>query len=262
MWWMYERYTRNARQAIFFAREEASNVGSPYIEPEHLLLGIMRSCEAELNGFLRPKELEAALRADLAATAQPTITSKPVDIPVSNQSKRILAYAAEEAVRLDSPWIGSGHLLLGILRESKSMASNFLLAHNVELLRARQTIAMLSRPHIGDVAQSSRSRVGLATAARRRLWIGAAAQLALLILLGVAVAKSTVTGRHLLVIGAIWFVAATAWSILGRSFFWIFGKRNRAIAMAISYALGSLYPLFMFGWLIPLAVGIYRVTLG
>jgi len=233
---MYERYTENARQAIFFAIEEASNAGSPYIEPEHLLLGIMRSCEPELNDFLKPKELEAALRAGLAAAAQPTTTSKPVDIPLSHQNKRILAYAAEEAFRLDSRGIGSGHFLLGILRESKSMASSFLLANNVDLLRARQATAALSRSQIGDVARSSRSRIGLASAARRRLWIGTAAQLGLLILLGGARVINTITGRHLLLIGAMWFVAAFACNRLGQSFFWSFGQRNRAIAMAISYA--------------------------
>lgn len=258
---MFERYTENARQAIFLAREEASRFGSSCIESEHLLLGTMRSCELELNELLKLKGLEGALRADLAVTVQQDITSNS-DRPLSNQSKRILAYAAEEAERLNSPGIGSGHLLLGILRESETSASRFLLAHNVDLLTARQIIAMLSRSHIGDTGQSSRSSIGWASTARRRYWIGTAAQLALLILLGIGVAKSAVNGRHLLVIGAIWFVASFAWNILGpSSFFWSFGKRNRAIAMAASYAVCWLHQLFMFGWLIPLGVGIYRVTM-
>jgi hypothetical protein len=254
---MFERYTENARQAIFFAREEASRFGSSCIESEHLLLGTMRSCELELNELLKLKELEGTLRAGLETTAQLDITSKR-DVPLSNQSKRILAYAAEEAVRLNSPGIGSGHLLLGILRESEGGASRFLLAHDVDLLRARQMIATLSRSHTGDTGQASRLRTGWANTAR--LWIGTAAQFALLVLLGVA--ESTVTGRHLLVTGAIWFVAALAWNLLGpSSFFWSVGKRSRATAMAISYAFFFLYQLLMFGWLIPLGVGIYRVTM-
>lgn len=261
---MFERYTENARQAIFFAREEASRFGSSCIESEHLLLGTMHSCELELNELLKLKDLEGALRADLAATAQLDITSKR-DIPLSNQSKRILAYAAEEAERLNSPRIVSGHLLLGILRESESIASCFLLAHNVDLLSARQMIAILSRSHVSDTGQPSRSPsspIGWASTARRRYWIGTAAHLTPLILLGVGVAKSTVTGKHLLVIGAIWFVGAFAWHILGpSSFFWSFGKRNRAFAVAISYALFWLHQLFIFGWLIPLGIGIYRVAM-
>jgi ClpA/ClpB-like protein len=114
---MFERYTKNARRAIFFARDEASRVGSTCIEAEHLLLGVMRSCDPELNEALELKDLEDALRAELAATGQREITSKRIDIPLANQSKRILAYAAEEAERLNSREIGSAHLLLGIARE-------------------------------------------------------------------------------------------------------------------------------------------------
>jgi hypothetical protein len=256
---MFERYTESARQAIFFAREEASKFGSSCIESEHLLLGTMRSCELELNELLKLKELEGALRGDLSASAQLDTTSKR-DVPLSNKSKRILAYAAEEAARLNSPGISSGHLLLGILRESEGGASRFLLAHDVDLLRARQMIAMLSRSHKGDTGQAIRLRTGWANTAR--LWIGTAAQFALLILLGVGVVESSVTGRHLLVAGAIWFMATLSWNLLGpSSFFWSFGKRSRAVAMTISYAFFFLYQVLMFGWLIPLGVGIYRVTM-
>jgi ATP-dependent Clp protease ATP-binding subunit ClpC len=58
---MFERYTENARQVIFFAREQASRFGSSCIESEHLLLGTMRSWELEPNELLKLKELESAL---------------------------------------------------------------------------------------------------------------------------------------------------------------------------------------------------------
>ena len=258
---MFERYTENARRAVFFSREEASRVGSSCIEAEHLLLGVMRSCERELNELLNLGILEGALRADLAATAQRDTTSDRLDfLPLSNQSKRTLAYAAEEAERLNSTEISSGHLLLGILRESESVASHFLAAHTVDLERARQMMAMLSQSHIGAIEQS-RAGIGWASTAKRRYWIGTAVQIALLILFGVGVARSTVTGKHLLVVGAIWFLAALAWNILGpSSFAWSFGKRNRVIAMAIAYAFGWLHQLFMLGWLFLLVFGIYRVA--
>ena len=65
---MFERYTEKARRVIFFARYEASQYGSPYIETEHLLLGLMREDKALANRFLRShgsiesirKEIEAA----------------------------------------------------------------------------------------------------------------------------------------------------------------------------------------------------------
>src|SRR5215472_11349158 len=109
---MYERYTDNARQTMFFAREEASRAGSLYIEPEHLLLAIMRTAEAGLNEVLKLKELEEPLRADLTTGRAEATSSSVGIIPLSNQNKRILAYAAEEALRLDSPGIDSSHLLL------------------------------------------------------------------------------------------------------------------------------------------------------
>ena len=88
------------------------------------------------------------------------------------------------------------------------------------------------------------------------------AQFALLILLALGVVESSVTGKHLVVAGAIWLMTALAWNLLGpSSFFWSFGKRGRAAAMTIRYAFFFLYHLLMFGWLIPLGVGICRVTM-
>lgn len=156
--------------------------------------------------------------------------------------------------------IGSGHLLLGILREPEGGASRFLLAHDVDLLRSRPMIAMLSRSRTDDTGRATRLRTGWANTAR--LWIGTAAQFALLILLAVGAVQSRVTGKHLVVAGAIWFMTALAWNLLGpSSFFWSFGKRSRGVAMTTSDAFFSLYHLLMFGWLIPPGAGIYRVTM-
>jgi hypothetical protein len=259
---MFSRYKGSAKQAIFLAREEASNLGSSWIEPEHMLLGTMRFCELELNEVLKLKDLEGAFRADLTATAHLGARVKS-EIPLSNQSKRVLAYSAEEAVGLNSSGIGSEHLLLGILREPESGASSFLLAHGITLLSTRQTISMLSRSRAGDNVEAGSSPIGFTSNVKRRYWIATVTHLAPLIILGVGLAKSTVTGRHLVVIGAIWFLVALAWRILGpSSFFWGLGKRNRSLAITISYAFFFLFHLFMFGWLIPLGIGIYRVIVG
>ncbi len=223
---MFDRYTENAREVIFRAKEEAGRVGSSCIESEHLLLGIMRSCEPALNEVLPLKDLEEALRADLSATAHWDNSSAQVNMPLSNQSKRILAYAAEESARLNSVGIGSGHLLLGVLRESESVGACFMVAHNVDLQKARQIMGM-----------HSASPTGWARMAKRRYWVGITGQIALLILLGIGVAKSTVGGRLLLGIAAIWLVAALAWNKLGPSSFFLgLGKRN-VTTIAITYAL-------------------------
>jgi hypothetical protein len=83
---------------------------------------------------------------------------------------------------------------------------------------------------------------------------------ALLAFLALAVAKTAVSGRQLLMAASVWFVAVLAWNTLGpSSFFLNFGKRNRS-KIALAFAFGWFYQLFIFGWLSPLAVGIHRVT--
>jgi hypothetical protein len=95
----------------------------------------------------------------------------------------------------------------------------------------------------------------------RRFWIGVFAQLVLLAFLAVALAKSAVSGRHLLIAALIWFVAVLAWNQLGpSSFFLSLGRRN-VTKMTLVFAFGCFYQLFIFGWLAPLAIGIYRVAL-
>ena len=98
---MFERYTEKARRAIFFARYEASQFGSREIESEHLLLGVLRERESKLGFILDLMHKEPEIRAKIeAVTAQREKFSTSVDLPLTNECKRILAYAAEEAGRL------------------------------------------------------------------------------------------------------------------------------------------------------------------
>lgn len=252
-----DRYTADARRAVDIAKEEAANSGSPYIEAEHLLLGICRASEPDLKERLRLKELEDGLRADRSASAQPESHQTPVSVPLSNPGKRILAYSAEEAIRLNSPGIGSGHLLLGVLRESESLASRLLISHNVDMARAREIVAALRTP---EGTERNSGSMGLASRIKRRYWIGVAVQVTLIVLLGVVIANSTITGRHLLAVATVWFLAVLAWMKLGPSDFFIsLGKQNRA-KIAVTYAIGWLLQVFTLGWLMPLGIGLYRVT--
>jgi ATP-dependent Clp protease ATP-binding subunit ClpC len=95
---MFERYTEKARRVIFFARYEASQFGSPYIETEHILLGVLREDKALTNRFLRSLAPVESIRKQIEAhTIVREKTSTSVDLPLSNEGKRVLAYAAEEA---------------------------------------------------------------------------------------------------------------------------------------------------------------------
>src|SRR6266403_1060114 len=93
---MFERYTEKARRVIFFARYEASQFGSPYIETEHLLLGLLREDKALTNRFLRSHASVESIRKQIEGhTTIREKVSTSVDLPLSNECKRVLAYAAE-----------------------------------------------------------------------------------------------------------------------------------------------------------------------
>src|SRR5215467_12247609 len=97
---MFERYTEKARRVIFFGRYEASQFGSPYIETEHLLLGILREDKALCNRLLKPVGAGEAIRKAVEQHSVPfKKVSTSVDLPLSNEGKRVLAYAAEEGER-------------------------------------------------------------------------------------------------------------------------------------------------------------------
>jgi ATP-dependent Clp protease ATP-binding subunit ClpC len=91
---MFERYTEKARRTIFFGCYEASQFGSPYIESEYLLLGLLREDKALAHTFLPHGGVESSRKEVEGQTVIPEKVSISVaDLPLSNECKRILAYA-------------------------------------------------------------------------------------------------------------------------------------------------------------------------
>src|SRR6516165_6881327 len=139
---MFERYTERARRVIFFARYEASQFGSTTIETEHLLLGLIREDKNLTNRFLRNSGSIESIRKEIEGrTTIREKVSTSIDLPLSNECKRILAYAAEEAERLNHRHIGTEHLLLGILREEKCVAAEILHERGLRLNAIREELA-------------------------------------------------------------------------------------------------------------------------
>jgi ATP-dependent Clp protease ATP-binding subunit ClpC len=138
---MFERYTEKARRVIFFARYEAGQFGSPYIETEHLLPALLREASGIFTAVSdKPLEIEA-IRKELSTrfpTRQKVSTS--VDLPLSHECKRALAYGAEEAGRLNHKHIGSEHLLLGLLREHDCVAGEMLRRFGITVERLRASV--------------------------------------------------------------------------------------------------------------------------
>src|SRR6266853_1941670 len=144
---MFERYTEKARRAIFFSRYEASQFGSPYIETEHLLLGVLREDKSLTHRFLGSHVQVEAIRKQIeSATTIREKVSTSVDLPLSNESKRVLAYAAEEAERMAHKHIGTEHLFLGLFREEESFAAKILKERDVQLDWVRDELAKNPQP--------------------------------------------------------------------------------------------------------------------
>ena len=153
---MFERYTEKARRVIFFARYEASQFGSPYIESEFLLLGMVREDRYFLARWLSEGDRKT-IRSEIEKHAYPGPKSPTsVDLPLSGEAKNVLKYAAEEAGRLKHQHIGTEHLFLGLLHDRKTFAAKLLLDRGVKPDTVRETLAK-------EGEQTVVSRVGTGT---------------------------------------------------------------------------------------------------
>jgi len=142
---MFERYTERARRVLFFARYEASQLGSISIETEHLLLGLIREGKGLTSRIFSRSHLSLeSIRKEVESRAvYREKVSTSVEIPFSSETKRVLQYAAEEADRLLHNYIGTEHLLLGILREERSVAAIILMDKGMRLHQVREDIVQL-----------------------------------------------------------------------------------------------------------------------
>ena len=143
---MFERYTEKARRVIFFARYEASQFGAHAIEPEHLLLGLMRE-DKTLTGRFFPRaqlSIESIRKEIEGRTLLREKISTSVELPLAPETKKVLQYAHEESDRLQHRHIGTEHLLLGLLREERSMAAEILYERGLRLNAVRDEIARQS----------------------------------------------------------------------------------------------------------------------
>jgi len=185
---MFERYTELARRTIFFARYEASVYGSAYISSEHLLLGLLREDKmlaARLPLAKAKKEIESRLTGPIEKI--PT----SVDLPLDEEAKRVLHYAAAEAKELEDPHIDTAHLALGLLRVETSFAAEIMRrsgldAPAVRLLRRpppsppagleefRQRPLIVAAPALDALLHSYRNLVQGAVPHLEALWDNAA----------------------------------------------------------------------------------------
>ncbi len=139
---MFERYTEKARRVIFFARYEANQFGASQIEAEHVLLGLLREDKNLTHRFFHRSHANVeSIRKEIEGRAvwRDRIREQ-IDIPLSGEAKRVLAFAAEESERLGNRHIGTEHLLLGLMREENSVAAEILYERGLRLSDIRQDL--------------------------------------------------------------------------------------------------------------------------
>jgi Clp amino terminal domain, pathogenicity island component len=130
---MYERFTQGARRVVFFAAFEARQYGSPWIETEHLLLGLLREGRSLEKWFPGESNVEPAIRGEIEKriTRREQIEESR-ETPLSQESKKVLVLAADTADQLGHHDIDLEHLLIAILRVETSVAAQILIARGLK----------------------------------------------------------------------------------------------------------------------------------
>jgi len=155
-----DRFTERAKRVLYLAREEAIRLLHNYIGTEHLLLGLSRIGEGVAamvltNLGLDLSELRQAVEEAVPPGRGPISVG---EIPLNASARRAMNYAFEESKRLGHNYIGTEHILLGILRERKGIAAQILMNLGIELEMVREeALRLLGKPE-GAPAKSTKSQ--------------------------------------------------------------------------------------------------------
>ncbi|MBF8279307.1 MAG: clpB [candidate division NC10 bacterium] len=136
---MFERFTERARKVIILAREEAIRLGHNFVGTEHLLLGLIREGDGLAVAILKKLNVNiSAVKAEIEKIVSAGSEFSPAgEIPFTPQAKKVLEYAISEARSLGHNYIGTEHLLLGLIREGEGTASLVLRDFGVSVAAAK-----------------------------------------------------------------------------------------------------------------------------
>jgi len=139
---MFNRFTERARKVIILAKEEAKRFNHDYIGTEHILLGLVREGEGVAATVLEKMGVSLEnIRIEIEKLVQPGPATQIIgDLPFTPRAKKALELAAEEARSLGHNYIGTEHLLLGLIREEEGVASQVLLNLNLDLNTVRNKV--------------------------------------------------------------------------------------------------------------------------
>ena len=140
---MFERFTERARQVVVLAQEEARTLKHNYIGTEHILLGLLREEEGLAARVLESLDITVErVRAQVVRIVGSGEEVTSGQIPFTPRAKKVLELALREALSLGHNYIGTEHILLGLVRE-EGVAAQVLATHGVDLAAARQEVVRL-----------------------------------------------------------------------------------------------------------------------
>ncbi len=141
---MFERFTERARRVIILAQEEAKRLNHSAVGTEHILLGIIREGEGVASKVLESLNINPErVRAEIESAIGRGERTPYEEVAFTPRAKKVLELALDEARRLGHNYIGTEHLLLGLIREGEGVAARVLEAMGADLERVRSQVVYL-----------------------------------------------------------------------------------------------------------------------
>ncbi len=156
---MWQRFTERARRVVFFAQEEAGRLGENYVSTEHLLLGLVRENDSVAARILDRLGVSLGrIRSEIERQVTRGDGRLGQDMQLTPRAKRVIDLAYDEARQLNNNYIGTEHLLLGLIREGEGLAGRVLAKLGVDLERTRREVmALQDNDSSGSGASTSSS---------------------------------------------------------------------------------------------------------
>jgi ATP-dependent Clp protease ATP-binding subunit ClpC len=158
---VYEQFTDRARRAVVQAQEEARMLNHNYIGTEHILLGLIHEGDGVAAQALESLGISLdAVRQQIEVIIGRGQQAPAEHIPFTPRAKKVLELSLREGLQLGHNYIGTEHILLGLIREGDGVAAQVLVKLGADLKRVRQQVIQLLHGHQGRVAMSSGSWPG------------------------------------------------------------------------------------------------------
>ena len=150
---MFNKFTERARQVILLAKQEAKRFNHDYIGTEHILLGLLREGEGVAAAVLQSLGMNLnniRLEVEKLVQVGPT-TVVTGDLPFTPKAKKVMELAMEEARTLGHNYIGTEHLLLGLIREGEGVASQVFANMGLDLEKVREAFRSFAPQDVEDL---------------------------------------------------------------------------------------------------------------